>query len=189
MDGKYRGSFFNTETGGQMTRRMFIDAGDDFTRATVFKYHSSHWKPIRDRVEKWVVRGWDEWEDERPEWFTDLWVSKVPKDMIPKKRRRVSTTSREHQDAGANVLKKIAEKPQSQPQPQQGAAVRSGSSRALVVSGRRKNSFREVIGFGGGGGGDARKIVPEGTSKADKGEDFDANKFMQGIKRKASLKF
>ena len=43
------------------------------------------WEPIRSEVEIWVRTGWEQWEDEKPEWFTDMWKASVPEDMIPMK--------------------------------------------------------------------------------------------------------
>ena len=51
----------------------------------VFRLYKEHWLPIKSKVEMWVRSGWTRWEDEKPEWFSDIWKASVPKEMIPKK--------------------------------------------------------------------------------------------------------
>ncbi|GMH84055.1 hypothetical protein TL16_g09801 [Triparma laevis f. inornata] len=84
MDEKYRKTFLSVETGGQFTRRNFLE-GDDVMKSSAFSKHEVHWAPIRDKVEAWIRAGWNKWEEDRPDWCTDQWKLKVPKDMIPKK--------------------------------------------------------------------------------------------------------
>lgn len=50
MNEKYRGSFFSIETGGQMTRRLFLE-GDDVMRAEVFNNNELQWAPIRKEIQ------------------------------------------------------------------------------------------------------------------------------------------
>ncbi|GMI14487.1 hypothetical protein TrLO_g4880 [Triparma laevis f. longispina] len=82
MDKSYRPTYFSTETGWQMTRRMFME-GNDAMKAEVFDTNTLHWEPIRAHVEDWVRNGWHEWKDHRPDWFTDHWITLVPLEMIP----------------------------------------------------------------------------------------------------------
>ena len=72
-----------------MTRRNFLE-GTDVMKADVFMNNKTHWTPIRDKVAAWVKEGWATWEDEKPEWFTDMWKASVPKEMIPAKKRNVA---------------------------------------------------------------------------------------------------
>ena len=86
MNKEYHHTFFSLETGGQMTRRVFLE-GEDVSKKGVFSLHRSHWWPLKDKVAIWVKEGWATWEEEKPDWFTDAWKAKVPKDMIPAKRK------------------------------------------------------------------------------------------------------
>ena len=69
-----------------MTRRNFLD-GSDVMKSIVFKNNTTHWSPIRDKVEAWVKEGWATWEEEKPDWFTDQWKASVPEDMKPAKKK------------------------------------------------------------------------------------------------------
>lgn len=85
MEKTYRRTFYSIETGGQLTRRMFL-AGDDKLKSEVFGCHTDHWNPIVDSVKEWVVSGWKRWNDEKPEWFSDRWIARVPEELIPGRR-------------------------------------------------------------------------------------------------------
>lgn len=78
---KYRSTFFSVETGGQLTRRNFLE-GNDVMKADVFTNNHVHWAPIESKVERWVMEGWAVWEEEKPEWFSDRWKELVPVYMI-----------------------------------------------------------------------------------------------------------
>lgn len=97
MNKEYRASFWSVETGGQVTRRLFLD-GTDVMKADVFSNSEAHWGPIRDEVETWVKDGWTIWEEEWPEWFTGSWKLSVPEHMIPlKKGGKVGGEKRERE--------------------------------------------------------------------------------------------
>ncbi|GMH62408.1 hypothetical protein TrST_g13776 [Triparma strigata] len=85
MENKYRKTFFSTESGGQLTRRLFLE-GDNNMKASVFGTKKTHWMPVRDKMASWIKEGWATWEDEKPEWFTDMWKASVPEDMKPAKK-------------------------------------------------------------------------------------------------------
>ncbi|GMH91809.1 hypothetical protein TrST_g2648 [Triparma strigata] len=84
MNKEYRHTFFSFDSGHKLTRRLFLE-GDDVSKAQVFGSHEFQWTPIRDKVKAWVKEGWATWEEEKPEWFTDMWKASVPEDMIPMK--------------------------------------------------------------------------------------------------------
>ena len=55
-------------------------------KADIIYIHETHWSSIRDKVGAWVKAEWKNWEQEKPEWFTDNWKKEmVLKDMIPEK--------------------------------------------------------------------------------------------------------
>ena len=85
MEKKYQKNFFSTESGGQLTRRLFLD-GDDFMKSFVFGRNKKHWMPLKGKIATWITEGWTTWEEEKPEWFTDTWKASVPEDMKPAKK-------------------------------------------------------------------------------------------------------
>ncbi|GMI15893.1 hypothetical protein TrLO_g12103 [Triparma laevis f. longispina] len=83
---KFRRTFYSVRTGIQQTQISFL-RGEDEEKAAVFVNHTSHWYPIKDKVEKWVQSGWHRWEVEKPEWFNDDFKCDVPEHMKPKRRK------------------------------------------------------------------------------------------------------
>ena len=60
--------------------------GNDAMKASVFGTNKTYWIPVRDKMAAWVKEGWTTWEEEKPEWFTDMWKANVPEDMKPAKK-------------------------------------------------------------------------------------------------------
>ncbi|GMI01553.1 hypothetical protein TrLO_g10206 [Triparma laevis f. longispina] len=77
IDKKYLGTFFSTETGAQMTQRIFLTSDSDLVKSQIFKYHRRHWVGVKVEIGEWLEEGWDGWEEERPDWFTEDWKGKV----------------------------------------------------------------------------------------------------------------
>jgi hypothetical protein len=46
--------------------------------------------PIKDPVKEWVQENWWTWVEEKPGWFTDAWIAKVPDDFIPAEEDRAA---------------------------------------------------------------------------------------------------
>ncbi|GMH79622.1 hypothetical protein TrLO_g105 [Triparma laevis f. longispina] len=104
INGEYGHTFFSIETGGQMSRRNFLE-GNDVMKADAFDNNETHWGAIKEKIEAWVKAGWKNWEQEKPEWFTDNWKAKVPEDMIPEKgiEEVVTVESEEKKDIVVTV--------------------------------------------------------------------------------------
>jgi hypothetical protein len=49
----------------------------------VFSSSRHHWVSIEGEIKKWVKLNWAKWEEEQPEWFTDVTKALVPVDFIP----------------------------------------------------------------------------------------------------------
>ena len=49
MEKKYRQTSLSVETGGQISRRRFLE-GNDLQKASVFGVHDSHLNPIKDKI-------------------------------------------------------------------------------------------------------------------------------------------
>ncbi len=62
-------------------------------RKDIFSVNALFWVSIRGDVKDWTYEGWARWNEKRPVWFTEIWISTVPDDFIPlvqKDRRRSS---------------------------------------------------------------------------------------------------
>jgi len=88
MKKEYRRTFASTRTGKLQIMERFSKADDDAIKASVMKKNEKMWRPIRDEVKEWVQANWWRWEEEKPEWFTESWIAKVPPDMIPSEAKQ-----------------------------------------------------------------------------------------------------
>ncbi|GMH95050.1 hypothetical protein TL16_g13066 [Triparma laevis f. inornata] len=149
---EYWRTFFSFETGAQMTRRNFLD-GDNVMKCEVFGCHASQWYPIKGKVEQWVSSGWAQWEEERPEWFSDIWKESVLEEMRPLKRRSSSLSKR-------SLKEKLGEEHKE--------SLRQGDAGA----GSRG---------GGGGGGDGAKVYPAGGERGEGNEEIDIEEFQREL--------
>ena len=159
IEGEYRKTFLSIVTGGQATRRTFLE-GDDVMKADLFWNNEVHWSPIRDKVEAWVKEGWATWEEEKPEWFTDQWKSIVPEEMKPTKEKRGA-------DGGDKT-----------------AAEVEGSDEALIVGGGEQNGRRRsIVEIISGQKAVSSKVMPAGGIR----KEIDEEEFLREIKRRGSI--
>jgi hypothetical protein len=89
MKKEYRGTFFSRETGSEWTRKFFLEGKDDRVKSKIMKLNRNKWKSIRGEVKLWVRENWFKWKTERPDWFTDSWISHVPDNFIPAQEDRL----------------------------------------------------------------------------------------------------
>jgi hypothetical protein len=80
---KYRETFWSTQTGWERCERLFLDSKKDERRALVFKKNAVMWSRIKEDVKTWTMANWETWDRDKPEWFTQKFVSKVPDEFIP----------------------------------------------------------------------------------------------------------
>ena len=66
-----------------MTMAYFLEGESDAIKFEVLGSSRHHWVSIEGEVKKWVKLNWAKWEEEKPEWFTDVIKSRVPVDFIP----------------------------------------------------------------------------------------------------------
>jgi hypothetical protein len=61
----------------------FLQGENDATKIKVFGSSRHHWVSIDGEIKTWIQLNWAKWEEEKPEWFTDVMKAKVPVDFIP----------------------------------------------------------------------------------------------------------
>ena len=68
-------------------------AVDEAVKASVIEKNKKMWRAIREDVKEWVQANWWRWKEEKPEWFSLAWQSKVPVDWITdvEERTRLDT--------------------------------------------------------------------------------------------------
>ena len=80
-DGYIR-TFFSTKTAKQFHCQSYLEATTDQARIAVFRKHRSFYKAIRPEVKRWVLENWEEWKEEKPEWFTTKIRKRIEDDGI-----------------------------------------------------------------------------------------------------------
>ena len=94
MKKEYRGTFFTTRTGKQWAMDFFLKAEDDSGKQNILGCNTKLWVDIRPLVKYWVQDGWRKWEADKPEWFTEVWIAKVPPDMVPSDAKQAAQDAR-----------------------------------------------------------------------------------------------
>ena len=61
----------------------FIEGKSDEIKIQSLAKSRHHWVASEKELSKWVELNWAKWEEEQPEWFTDVLKATVPVDFIP----------------------------------------------------------------------------------------------------------
>jgi hypothetical protein len=83
IDRKYWHTFWSTQRSKDMSMAYFLEGGSDAIKITVLRTSRHHWVTIEGEIKKWVELNWANWEEEKPDWFTDVRKAMVPVDFIP----------------------------------------------------------------------------------------------------------
>jgi hypothetical protein len=134
IEKKYLHTFWSIQRGKDKTKAYFLEGESDAIKIQVFGCSMHHWVSIERETKKWVELNWAKWEDEQPEWFTDVIKATVPVEFIPSDgdARRKESVRRASVDAEAE----------------------GGLAGALRASIRRASvggaDGRDILGVGGG---------------------------------------
>jgi hypothetical protein len=80
---EYRSTFWSNITAWKRAENIFVENEDDEKRALIFKRSVFLWSRIKEDVKAWTMDNWSTWDDDKPDWFTDKFVSSVPDEFIP----------------------------------------------------------------------------------------------------------
>jgi hypothetical protein len=80
---KYWHTFWSTQMSKDMSMAYFIEGESDNIKSKVFEDSRHLWVSIEGEIKKWVELNWAKWEEEKPEWFTDVMKAMVPVEFIP----------------------------------------------------------------------------------------------------------
>jgi hypothetical protein len=83
IEKKYLDTFRSIQRGKDRTMAYFLEGESDGIKFSVFKRSKHHWVSIEGQIKKWVELNWAKWEEEQPEWFTDVRKASVPEEFIP----------------------------------------------------------------------------------------------------------
>jgi hypothetical protein len=90
MKKEYRKTFVSSKTGCEWAQNKFLKGKNDFERSDMFTLSRKKWEPVSVEAKEWVQKNWWTWKEETPDWFTDVWIAKVPDDFIPEEEDRVA---------------------------------------------------------------------------------------------------
>ncbi|GMI32054.1 hypothetical protein TrCOL_g9159 [Triparma columacea] len=83
IEKKYWHTFWSTLRSKDATMAYFLKGESDAKKKYIFWRSRRQWGSIEGEVKKWVESNWAKWEEEKPEWFTDVTKSAVPVEFIP----------------------------------------------------------------------------------------------------------
>jgi hypothetical protein len=83
IERKYLHTFWSTQTSKDFSMAHFLEGERDEMKFGVLWTSRHHWVSIEGEIKKWVESNWAKWEEEQPEWFTDVMKAKIPVDFIP----------------------------------------------------------------------------------------------------------
>jgi hypothetical protein len=83
IEKKYWHTFWSTQRSKDYSMAFFLEGNSDAIMFSVFKRSKHHWVSIEGELRKWIELNWAKWEEEQPEWFTDVIKATVPVDFIP----------------------------------------------------------------------------------------------------------
>jgi hypothetical protein len=103
IEKKYWHTFLSTQKGKEYSMAYFLEGESDEIKFVVLLNSRHQWVSIEGEIKKWVGLNWAKWEEEQPEWFTDVMKAKVPVDFIPadEDARRKESVRRASVDAEA----------------------------------------------------------------------------------------
>jgi hypothetical protein len=83
IENKYLHTFWSTQTSKDYSMAFFLEGESEEVKFLVLTYSRHHWVSIEGEIKKWVEMNWAKWEEEKPDWFTDVMKALVPVDFIP----------------------------------------------------------------------------------------------------------
>ena len=82
---RYIPTFWSIMTGKELAFKQFTEAESDSIKARcVFHINKMLYQKFKGDIQTWVDANWTRWEDEKPEWFTELLdFGAIPEEMKP----------------------------------------------------------------------------------------------------------
>ena len=80
---EHRHLFYTTETSVQYIRAEHVGAETDEEKMFVFAHNEVKWAHYKDEVREFTHANWARWKEEKPAWFTEEVINRVPDEYIP----------------------------------------------------------------------------------------------------------
>ena len=100
---EWRSSFWSTRTTLDEARTTFYECETEEEKMGIFGLHRSKWESFRDEVRDFTHANWARWKDEKPAWFTEEVIQRVPDGFIPVARGAEEAEQRWPGKFGAGV--------------------------------------------------------------------------------------
>ena len=79
---EFRHTFYQRLTGYEFNKSLF-DTGVDEIRMRVFLDHESYYSRYKGEIMEWLGNVWDKLHAEKPAWFTEEVIRRIPVEFIP----------------------------------------------------------------------------------------------------------
>ena len=105
IDKNYLHTFFDLASAKQHATRKFRAAATDYEKFAIFTVHPSYRSSfsIRKEGKEWMSENYEVFDAEKPEWWTELLISTIPDDFIPKEELKLL----DEQGAGGKRKKSV----------------------------------------------------------------------------------
>jgi len=107
---EYWVTFYNMKTGKEFCCETWRYAKSDQVRFNVFKKHKSYYKSINKELKDWLSENWENWEEEKEDWFTAKMIGKIPDELLPEKFTRKLGVDAKGRRKSMDAMIKVEEK-------------------------------------------------------------------------------
>jgi hypothetical protein len=76
-------TWYDTRTGKTLNNDLFLESDDPEVKTGVFADNEAYWYPIRSQIKVYVLENFGKWENEKPSFWKDNLIKRIPLDMIP----------------------------------------------------------------------------------------------------------
>ena len=83
IDKKYLHTFFDFASAKQYSVGHFFANTEDQEKIKIFDYHPSFYASIHKDIKEWIGGNYPVWVIERPAWFTDDIIARIPSEFLP----------------------------------------------------------------------------------------------------------
>jgi hypothetical protein len=80
---EWRSSFWSTRTTLDEARTTFYECETEEEKMGIFGLHRSKWESFRDEVRDFTHANWARWKEEKPAWFTEEVIQRIPDEFVP----------------------------------------------------------------------------------------------------------
>ena len=118
MKRKYRATFYSLQTIKDIAMTRFIsEDNSDEVKSTIVEFNRHLWLSTRSKVREWFSENWERWEEEKPLWFTQLYISCADDDLLPPhvlERQKLAGGGERHRSSLIRRDSRVAPAPEPQ---------------------------------------------------------------------------